>query len=825
MQQVAVCCLNLLLHALSSRSALPLPVGTLFQKFVTCRSVVNGEFICSCLPGFYGEDCSLYNPCNSEKNPCYNGGLKTDMESRFEDLTKLQIPDWILDPFSFEAVDKLDNSLQTEFLDLKYDCEAKIIFKQSGYDDVSHSFSCKCQEGYHGITCQAYDPCSQSPCQNNAHCINISNSSYQCLCEAGYTGENCEVNINECASNLCENNASCIDGIEAYSCDCPLGYEGVTQLGFLERPIKPEEFIHKTTYRGSNKSLHQSILVYVQMCKDELWITKWPKLIMILVLSLTLTESKGYLLFVAIVIFYNTLLLFVWTSNYECSERDFCEHETNECFSRPCMNGGTCSDSFNQYFCSCPLGYSGDNCEHDIEQCPSETMETDRGSFKWLAIDHGLVAIIPCPYGTYRNDSTNLSEDIAQALSYAQNTLEPRDPTSNKPIANKHYKRHSKTASSGMKKFGDEEYYRSTKPYNTSLNLETISYLMEYDKEGIGYAIRICIIDDLGLVKWTEINTKACMDERSSIADELRIGLEQMTKDPSQIDAKMFVNATKQVKLILEYALNNIKDASINIPGEALLLASKRMTQEWLQDGIIIVNHSDLVVSCESTHMTAFSVLLDPSPNEPLPANHEFILTIISYIGSTLRLPVIIVSSTVIYDIAFYQSVESKYCFIRPRDQLVYNITYFGPACCLLAINVVVFVLVARVLFRNKMAGKMGSNSESGITMAQIRGAFTVMTLLGVTWTFGAFAFGELNAVRNSRHPDGSLCLLALNRSLTNYTIFDPRRLQGDTLLRAHAMHRTQQRITESAPVPINAPELEDGGGISSFNNAVYTSP
>nr|CAD7435157.1 unnamed protein product [Timema monikensis] len=37
-------------------------------------------------------------------------------------------------PFSFEAVDKLDNSLQTEFLDLKYDCEAKIIFKQSGYE-------------------------------------------------------------------------------------------------------------------------------------------------------------------------------------------------------------------------------------------------------------------------------------------------------------------------------------------------------------------------------------------------------------------------------------------------------------------------------------------------------------------------------------------------------------------------------------------------------------------------------------------------------------------------------------------------------------------
>ena len=60
--------------------------------------------------------------------------LKTDMKSSFKDVTKLQIPVWILDPFSFEAVDKLDNSLQTEFLDLKYDCEAKIIFKQGSYE-------------------------------------------------------------------------------------------------------------------------------------------------------------------------------------------------------------------------------------------------------------------------------------------------------------------------------------------------------------------------------------------------------------------------------------------------------------------------------------------------------------------------------------------------------------------------------------------------------------------------------------------------------------------------------------------------------------------
>ncbi|XP_042912842.1 SCAN domain-containing protein 3-like [Parasteatoda tepidariorum] len=52
------------------------------------------------------------------------------MESRFKALMKLEIPDWIFDPFSFEVVDKLTSSLQTELLDLKY---TKVVFKKYGY--------------------------------------------------------------------------------------------------------------------------------------------------------------------------------------------------------------------------------------------------------------------------------------------------------------------------------------------------------------------------------------------------------------------------------------------------------------------------------------------------------------------------------------------------------------------------------------------------------------------------------------------------------------------------------------------------------------------
>ncbi|KAH7976690.1 hypothetical protein HPB52_018189 [Rhipicephalus sanguineus] len=71
--------------------------------------------------------------------------------------------------------------------------------------------------------------------------------------------------------------------------------------------------------------------------------------------------------------------------------------------------------------------------------------------------------------------------------------------------------------------------------------------------------------------------------------------------------------------------------------------------------------------------------------------------------------------------------------------------------------------MVTRVLFKPRMTGAATSKStnqnstsasSSGatnnplpITAAQVRGAFTVMTLLGITWIFGIFAVGEARTV------------------------------------------------------------------------------
>lgn len=58
--------------------------------------------------------------------------LKIDMKLRFRDLLELQSPNWIFDPFSIEAVEKLEPYLQMEFIGLKHDCETQIVFKQVG---------------------------------------------------------------------------------------------------------------------------------------------------------------------------------------------------------------------------------------------------------------------------------------------------------------------------------------------------------------------------------------------------------------------------------------------------------------------------------------------------------------------------------------------------------------------------------------------------------------------------------------------------------------------------------------------------------------------
>merc|ERR1712168_1512399 len=53
-----------------------------------------------------------------------------------------------------------------------------------------------------------------------------------------------------------------------------------------------------------------------------------------------------------------------WTGNN-------CDQDIDECQSNPCKNGGTCHDQVNGFRCSCQAGYAGKNCEKNIDECQS----------------------------------------------------------------------------------------------------------------------------------------------------------------------------------------------------------------------------------------------------------------------------------------------------------------------------------------------------------------------------------------------------------------------------------------------------------------------
>ncbi|GFT06561.1 adhesion G-protein coupled receptor G4 [Nephila pilipes] len=94
-------------------------------------------------------------------------------------------------------------------------------------------------------------------------------------------------------------------------------------------------------------------------------------------------------------------------------------------------------------------------------------------------------------------------------------------------------------------------------------------------------------------------------------------------------------------------------------------------------------------------------------------------------------IPFIIVGVTVLMDWEVYYN-RNEYCMLSASNPYVYYISFLGPSCLILFVNLTVFLMVTRVLFtpRNVSAKKPPQCSKKEkilVTTAQVRGAFTVM--------------------------------------------------------------------------------------------------
>lgn len=117
----------------------------------------------------------------------------------------------------------------------------------------------------------------------------------------------------------------------------------------------------------------------------------------------------------------------------------------------------------------------------------------------------------------------------------------------------------------------------------------------------------------------------------------------------------------------------------------------------------------------------------------------------------------VVVVTTAALRLEYYQDPSGQSCGRMSQSHLtIYYSAFIGPTCLILLINCTVFLMVLRVILlqgqRGRAVGKVATENGSGaggggnrlMIMAQLRGAVTVMALLGVTWVAGALAIGPV---------------------------------------------------------------------------------
>ncbi|CAB4012859.1 fibropellin-1 isoform X4 [Paramuricea clavata] len=178
------------------------------QNRANCTNT-NGSYTCTCTAAYTGRNCSInIDDCKTDdgSSKCLNNGTCIDGEAKFS--CKCQ------DPYFGPLC------AHNECTSLPCHNDGQCVVEDKGY-------RCKCKAGFTGVNCETPpDHCLSRPCQNNATCTTIGNTTFKCNCAAGFTGYNCGVNVDDCLLANCQNNALCRDGINEYKCVCVPGFHG-----------------------------------------------------------------------------------------------------------------------------------------------------------------------------------------------------------------------------------------------------------------------------------------------------------------------------------------------------------------------------------------------------------------------------------------------------------------------------------------------------------------------------------------------------------------------------------------------------------------------
>ncbi|NXP92575.1 SNED1 protein, partial [Passerina amoena] len=403
------------------------------QNRQTCNYIRPGRYICTCSPGYYGNNCQYGGPrvpgaCLSQ--PCQNAGSCLETERGYvcecqEGYTGQDCRDQLSEgcecrnggsclegnvtvcqclPGFFGLLCEFEVTttpcnMNTQCPDGGYcmeyggsylcvchsnygtnhtmpsPCDSEPCLNGGSCKVHDDSYSCECPQGFLGMHCEKAKPrlCSTGPCRNGGTCREA-DGEYHCSCPYRFTGKHCEIGKPDpCASGPCQNGGTCFHYIGKYKCDCPPGYTG-RHCEIVPSPC----FLSPCENGATCKDLDGGYtctcsLGYVgKHCQFEVD-CGIPSEVKHAQASFNSTK-------VGSLAEYQCELGYILSQHNHprvCrvpgvwSDPPECD-EIDECQSQPCLNGGQCKDRVSAFLCLCEPGYTGHHCELDVDECQSE---------------------------------------------------------------------------------------------------------------------------------------------------------------------------------------------------------------------------------------------------------------------------------------------------------------------------------------------------------------------------------------------------------------------------------------------------------------------
>ncbi|KAF8790711.1 Adhesion G-protein coupled receptor G4 like protein [Argiope bruennichi] len=753
-----------------------------------CLNTTHNEYVCICAEDYSGPNCGSYNPCLHRRNPCENGAT----------------------------------------------CEMT----------TNNTYICICAEGFYGRKCKYRDLCFSDPCSNGGTCNIINETTFMCSCPIGFTGAFCETDTDECESNPCLNSSTCVNQKGNFSCLCPDGFTG----HLCEKSVQCSADRTDTEkgmfyWNATNHSTEVTVPCPFGSANSLPEASAFRSCILTNVSAIwgpvNASECKGKGIIVA-----DELAdeLYTITKNPDSLNRETLEAAAQgiETISNFAVQDEKIAEGMLNVISNI-LDFNDNIVEQDENYTFSELTKNllqivdDYASNAVLKTGESLSVITPNVRVQAMDWSPTIENETETDIPHLKFTV-PKDQEYQPVITT------------------PETTVTSSRPPERQ-KVPMVKVFVP--KEALQEAHRQ--LEGNVRVKFVVYyNDKLFQSKKLNLPDN---DLNQQQQDSTSTFYKLKKNKEEpEYKApVLQISVGNVTLKNLNKPLIYILpLKTKRdvlcvywneKDWRWSAEGLT-TNHTKNYVICQSTHMTAFSVLLDVTPRSPKNKSHESIMSIISYIGCVLSIiglsltiityvlfgclnrdhpgkilanlclslllmnvtfllealnpeiggktcaavavllhyfvltslswmcveainmyqllvhvfassetrfmlkrcvfawgtPLIIVVLTASFRLsAYFEGLQ--HCMLSPLNSWIYYCAFLAPSCLILAVNFTVFVLVSRVIFTPRLTTKTSNNPSSLVTAAQVRGAFTVMILLGVTWVFGTMAFGEMKLI------------------------------------------------------------------------------